>query len=217
MTLFSQTFHTLNSTTLGNANGCPKDKSRLLLFKSLLLKGHITSLMCLLVSNCISNEFCPNTTLEYKGHMVSFPTSVKDAMYSYDLNFKRGALLADTAIAESRNIVAYYRWGYDDNRYTVNDKGKDELLNKGIYGISFLDWKTNDTKSIAEQLKSLYNKPIELKKTRFQKITYYKIGINSCLSVIVFGFQPINVSFCYRLADEETDRFVESNGSIILD
>jgi len=193
------------------------DYDAFLRLRNLPLKGTIAFLMCLLVSNCISNNSCPNTSLEYKGHVVSFPTSVKNAMYSYDLNFKRGALLADKAIAESRNIVAYYRWGYDDNRYTVNDKGKDELLNKGIYGISFLDWKTNDTKSIAEQLQNKYKRPMEIKKTRFQKITYYKIGINNCLSVIVFGFQPINASFCYRLTDEETDRFVESNGSIILD
>ena len=94
---------------------------------------------------------------------------------------------------------------------------KDELLNKGIYGISFFDWNTNDTKMIATQLKDLYKKPIIINKTPFQKITYYKVEINECVSIIVFGFQPINASFCYLLDDQEIDRFVESNGSIILD
>lgn len=74
----------------------PKAKSRLLLFTNLLLKGTIVLLMCLLVTNCTSNESCQYTPLEYKGHVVSFPTSVKDAMYSYGLNFKQGAFLADT-------------------------------------------------------------------------------------------------------------------------
>jgi hypothetical protein len=126
-------------------------------------------------------------------------------------------MLADTAEADARKIVAYYRWGYDDSRYMVNGNEKDELLNKGIYAISFLDWQSTDTKGMADQVKSRYKRPIEIKKTRFQKITYYKTTISPCVSVIIFGFQPINVSFCYRLTDEETDRFVESNGNIILD
>lgn len=97
MTLFLQTFHTLYFIHSGKANVCSKAKIRLLLLTNLLLKGTIAFLICLLVTNCISNESCPNTSLEYKDHIVSFPISVKDAAYSYDLNFKRGALLADTA------------------------------------------------------------------------------------------------------------------------
>lgn len=194
----------------------PKAKSRLLLFTNLLLKGTIVLLMCLLVTNCTSNESCQNTPLEYKGHVVSFPASVKDAMYSYGLNFKEGALIADTAVAESQKIVAYYRRGYDD-RYIVNDNIKDELLHKGIYSVVFMNWQTNDTQRIAEQLKNRYKRPMETKTTRFQKITYYEIPINRSLSVIVFDFFPIKVAFCYRLTHEETDRFVETNGNIILD
>lgn len=192
-------------------------KSWLLLLENLLLKRNIAFVIYLLVINCTSNEPCQNTPLEYKGHVVSFPISVKDAVYSYDLNFKQGALLADTSKAEYRKIEAYYRWGYDDNRYSIDQNQKDELLSKGIYSVNFLDWQTNDTKSVASQVKNMYQRPIEVKKTRFQKITYYKIGINNCTSVLVFGFQPVKVSFCYLLTDEETDRFVESNGSIILD
>lgn len=172
----------------------------------------------ILISSCDPSNSCPSTSLEYKGHIISFPISVKDAIYSYDLKFKRGALVADTALAESRKIVAYYRKGYDDNRYTMNEnQKKDELLEKGIYGISFLDWSTNDAKMLATQLKDLYKKPVVINKTQFQKITYYKVEINECVSIIVFGFQPINTSFCYLLNDQEIDRFVESNGSIILD
>ncbi|MDF7819462.1 hypothetical protein P1X15_17725 [Runella sp. MFBS21] len=172
----------------------------------------------ILISSCDPANSCPSTSLVHKGHIISFPISAKDAIYSYDLKFKRRALLADTALAQSRKIVAYYRKGYDDNRYTMNEnQKKDELLEKGIYGISFLDWSTNDTKMIATQLKDLYKKPIVINKTQFQKITYYKVKINECVSIIVFGFQPINTSFFYLLNDQEMDRFVESNGSIILD
>lgn len=172
----------------------------------------------ILISSCDPTNSCPSTSLEYKGHIISFPISAKDAIYSYDLKFKRGSLLADTSLAESREIVAYYRKGYDDIRYTMNEnQKKDELLEKGIYGISFLDWSTNDTEMLATQLKDLYKKPVVINKTEFQKITYYKLEINECVSIIVFGFQPINTSFCYLLNDQEIDRFVESNGSIILD